>query len=174
MHANAKVTLGSELELVNFTPEIIQRFWDKVIKEEKENGCWNWTGWFGQNGYGCFKINSAKAMSHRVSFRMNVGEIPKGMLILHKCDNPICIRPDHLFLGTNLDNIRDRHLKGRDAKGEGHGRSKLNFQTVLEAREKRKKLGLSYRKLAKYFGVSKPAITDAILGRTWKSLPQGS
>lgn len=91
--------------------ERTKRFWSKVAKGE---GCWIWTGGTSGNGYGAFMLNGKHITAHRFSWILHRGE-PR-LHILHKCDNPICVNPDHLFEGTNLDNIKDRVSKGRSAK----------------------------------------------------------
>lgn len=80
------------------------------------DGCWEWSGYRNERGYGFTRVGgrgSRGVLAHRLSYMVNVGEIPDGLHVLHRCDNPACVRPDHLFLGTNLDNIRDRMAKGR-------------------------------------------------------------
>ncbi len=91
------------------TPET--RFWAKVGKTE---GCWLWKGRRTESGYGHFGIRSGKmCRAHRFSFELAYGPIPSGMYICHHCDNPPCVRPDHLFVGTNSDNAKDAIAKGR-------------------------------------------------------------
>lgn len=86
------------------------RFWQRVRKTET---CWLWTGYRNDNGYGQVGFNGHVRLAHRVAYTLAFGIIPEGMDVLHHCDNPSCVRPDHLFLGTQLDNIRDRDTKGR-------------------------------------------------------------
>lgn len=91
-----------------------QRLWNKT-KENFKTGCWEWQGTItGNNGYGSMRIPGKQtAYVHRLSYVLYKGPIPVGMKVLHKCDNPICINPDHLFLGTQLENIHDRDQKNR-------------------------------------------------------------
>lgn len=88
--------------------DLATRFWAKV---EKGDGCWNWTA-ANVRGYGRISINNRMFRAHRVSYEMHRGPIPEGLEICHRCDNPRCVRPDHLFVGTRSDNIRDRVAKG--------------------------------------------------------------
>ena len=109
------------------------------IKINKTNGCWEWQG-SKRNGYGRMIIGSRtdgtrKTVStHRLSYELHYGEIPQGMEICHKCNNPCCINPDHLFAGTRQDNIDDRERKGRNnpPKGEKHAKAKLTEADVLQ------------------------------------------
>ena len=112
----------------------INKFWSRVNKTET---CWNWTGPRDKKGYGLGIYNKGRQPRiHRQSYELNIGPIPQGLHVLHKCDNPSCVRPDHLFLGTNFDNIQDRNKKGRmnHAKGEQVSHCKLTPQQVLEIR----------------------------------------
>jgi hypothetical protein len=90
------------------------RFWSNVVKDPDEwNGCWIWTGAEGHWGYGTFSLEGETYSTHRLSYIMHYGEIPVDLMVLHYCDTPPCVRPDHLFLGTQLDNQQDRRRKGR-------------------------------------------------------------
>jgi HNH endonuclease len=100
---------------------VVQRFWSCV---DKTDTCWLWTGTTRDTfGYGALSVNSAFIMAHRLSYELHVGPIPNGLFVLHRCDVPPCVRPDHLFLGTQLDNIRDMIQKNRQhyAQGDNNG-----------------------------------------------------
>lgn len=98
------------------------RFEDKY-QFDKDTGCWNWTAYKDEHGYGTFWFNNIMTKAHRVSFELYVDPIPKGMYILHTCDNPSCVNPLHLRVGTQQDNMDDMHSKGRwkPNVGESHG-----------------------------------------------------
>ena len=142
----------------------MKRFMDKV---RKDGECWMWTGSvMPSNGYGCFSYRKKIMRAHRVSYILHRGEIPSGVCVLHTCDVKACVNPDHLFLGTNADNVADRVKKGRSAQGERQGCSKLTSQQVLEIR-------LLYPTtkqvtLARRFGVDKNTIYSIMKGETWK------
>lgn len=104
--------------------------------------------------------------AHRVAYRMFHGEIPDGMCVLHRCDTPACVRPDHLFLGTRDDNMRDRQQKERQARGETAGRARLTAAAVLDARLRRAN-GELVKDLATKYGVADCTMSSAIRGRTW-------
>lgn len=95
------------------TPEaLLRRFWSKVTKGD---GCWEWHGARFKQGYGILTIGGKSLLAHRVSVELSTGKpIPEGMLVCHHCDNPPCVRPDHLFVGTDGDNVRDCVQKGRN------------------------------------------------------------
>ena len=137
-----------------------KRFWAKV---DKTKDCWEWTASKDGKGYGHFGVKGKMVVSHRVSWMLANGDIPENGCILHKCDNPLCVRPDHLFLGSQQDNMLDMSQKGRRSKGQKHsetqrgennGRSKITESDVLDARAKYLAGGYTQQDLAKAYGMS--------------------
>ena len=144
-----------------------------------ENGCWEWKAGLFSNGYGQFRIGKKKYRAHRLMWSFIHGEIPDGRIICHRCDNPKCCRPSHLFIGTNRDNARDRDSKGRGArgknprkgrKGENNHQSKLNRYSVTVIREKWEQGEHTQRELAESFGVSKSQIANIVKKRSWRHI----
>lgn len=115
-----------------------ERFWEKV---KKSDGCWEWTASDNGNGYGVFGVSGRTTYAHRFSFELHHGSIPDGMYVLHKCDNRRCVRPDHLFSGTQRENVHDMIAKGRrrsyDRRGARNPNLKLSAGQVSLARELR-------------------------------------
>ncbi len=130
--------------------------------------CWNWTGSTHIQGYGRIKKNGVDMLAHRASWEIHNGPIPPGMCVCHKCDNPPCVNPAHLFLGTHQDNMADRDAKGRNvhAWGERAGSAKLTWVKVAEIRKL--KGVVSQRAVAKQFGVTQCTISCIQSGKTWK------
>ena len=134
-------------------------------------GCWIWRG-SDTKGYGVGYTKHKMRYVHRVMYENKYGKIPEGLHVLHKCDTPLCGRPDHLFLGTNADNVADCISKGRNNKGEKNGGAKLKEQGVLDIRVLLKD-GLSQYEIAEQYGVSQTHISDIKNGHKWGWLQEG-
>ena len=132
-----------------------------------ENGCWEWVGYFGAGGYGAMSRGGKNCSAHRISYEAYKGPIPKGMVVRHSCDNPACINPDHLSIGTQKDNMADRDARGRrDVKGEQIGTAKLTETEVLEIKASSESLVT----LAARYGVDRSNIWQIRSGKSWKHL----
>jgi hypothetical protein len=144
------------------------RFWSKV---DKTGECWLWAASKDKRGYGQVRMGNRTMRSHRVAWFLRYGSLPPpDKMVCHSCDNPACVRPSHLFLGTSKSNIEDMDRKGRRVNhphyGEDHGRAVLTEENVREIRA-RLKLGEQQKLLAKEFGVSKPTICAINTRRIW-------
>lgn len=151
----------------------MQRFWDKVNKNT-ENGCWEWTASLTKiGGYGRFKHNRKIIRAHRLSYELNYGKFDETLFVCHKCDNPKCVNPDHLFLGTSQDNMDDMIKKGRNSNGnpigENNGNSRLSENNILNIKKLIKK-GLSNKKIADMYNVSDSMISRIKLGKNWSHI----
>lgn len=143
--------------------KITERFWAKV---NKTSGCWLWTGGKSSNGYGHFVVDGFNRSTHRFAWTIENGPIPEGMIVLHLCDTPGCVRISHLKLGTQADNMADRDAKGRQARGARHGKTRLTEAHVAEIRS-RVARGEPQCRVAADFGISRPSISNIVAGRRW-------
>jgi hypothetical protein len=155
---------------------IEERFWAKVSKNgpvpahcPELGQCWVWIAGTDRDGYGKFTVGSHHDKSHRVIWKMNGHEIPGNLCVLHRCDNPPCVRISYLFLGSQGENVRDRDRKGRGWvwKCEASANAKLTNQQVLEIKRKLAE-GARQRRLAAEYGVSTAAICLLANGKTWR------
>ena len=162
------------------------KFWSLV--NINPNGCWEWNAYLNKWGYGTFYYEGDVFLAHRVSWVICNSRSPGQLCVLHKCDNPKCVRPDHLFLGTDLDNARDKIKKGRARigvmprgdlhwsrripekipKGERNGHAKLSSEDVKFIRENYVKRKVPYTFFAKKFGVEWSTIRSVVKMRNWK------
>lgn len=142
---------------------IKQKFLRKVIQTD---GCWSFVGLRNKAGYGRVLCRGKMQLAHRVSYELFNGQIPNGLCVLHKCDNPQCTNPKHLFLGTNADNNADKAQKGRALKGETHSMAKLSEKQVRKIYSDER----PYAIISAEYGISKPQICGIKSGKFWKHL----
>ena len=145
---------------------------------EPNSGCWLWEGIVSKDGYGILQVRTLtgqtkRVRAHRVAWELENGPIPVGVLACHRCDNRCCVNPDHIFLGSPSDNIRDMVRKGREgpgafAPGNSHRLAKLSEQDVIEIRRSHEKQSV----LASRYGVHQSNISLLQNGRIWKHLKQ--
>ena len=177
-----------------FSPEAVTRFWSYVLKQSGDDACWLWQASCTSAGYGQFVDKQKHFLAHRIAWQLTHGPVPvgedyHGTCVLHRCDNPRCVRPDHLFLGSNLDNIRDMYAKNRQPKGEEMwllsprgehvGSSKLNNSEVRAIRALNREYGgsgwgrgysggLTRKQLASVYNVGQATISNVILRKRWR------
>lgn len=143
-----------------------ERFESFVLKSD---GCWTWKGSLDRYGYGQFKVNGHPIGAHRFSYLLHFGDLPMHLCVCHSCDNPSCVNPSHLWLGTHADNARDRREKGRSVclRGERSPVAKLTPEQIRDIRASSE----SQRALASKFNVSQSNISRIRLGNTWRHVP---
>lgn len=148
------------------------RFWAKVQKGLRVDDCWSWKGTIAKSGYGSIWTGFCNANAHRTSWVLHFGPIFDGLYVLHHCDNPPCCNPKHLFLGTQQENMDDMTKKGRSshAVGPESSKSKLTADQVLEIRSRYAAGGISYRGLAKIFGMGSGTICHIVLRKTYRNV----
>ncbi len=164
------------------TPE---QFWQRVDKTGGDDKCWPWTGALTPQGYGVTTLNWKYITAHRAAYYYTHGEIEPGKHVCHRCDNPPCCNPAHLFSGTTQDNTADMVSKGRQSKGEAHSKALmpnrprgedncnavLTKELVMEARRLYTEERKSVVEIADQLGIVRHTMQKAILGHSWKHLP---
>lgn len=144
----------------------------KILKSSKLNivsGCWEWTAGLMWAGYGIIGIDRKSRLAHRVSYAAFIKEIPDGMFVCHRCDNRKCVNPDHLFLGTNAENMADMSAKGRSPRGDRSGKAVLSNEDVKSIKAM---LGCGKRivDIARQFRVNASSISNIKSGRNWSHI----
>lgn len=143
-----------------------ERFLGKMCPEPF-SGCWLWMATVNNLGYGEFWLKDGNHYAHRMSWMMFMGEIPNGLWVLHHCDTPCCVNPNHLFLGTHQDNRDDCKKKGRTVRGEKNHFAKLDESIVSEIRSLYAGGNISHRELGKRFNVTHTTIGYIVRRKTW-------
>lgn len=149
--------------------EIEYRFWTKIQKGA-DNECWPWRSSI-TRGYGMITAWGRPQYAHRIAYALGRGDIGLGQQVLHECDNTVCCNPKHLFLGSQLDNMRDRNAKGRAnwARGEDAGRAKLTNAQALDIYNAKG----TFREIADKFGCNPGTVFKIKMGRAWRSVTGG-
>jgi hypothetical protein len=146
----------------------VKKFWSRVDKKSADE-CWLWIGAFDKDGYGQMRdgIRKIQDRGHKFSYRLHFGVIPKNMCVCHKCDNPSCVNPNHLFLGTALDNQKDKMAKNRHAKGESQGHSKLTNEQISQIRSRAND---DYKVLCSEFNIVPSTVYRIWHKESWKHI----
>lgn len=163
---------GSRGRSSDSAPRDAQHFRDKLRASSivNSNGCWVWQKAKIRTGYGRISVNRKLVYTHILSHRLFKADVPAGMCVLHTCDNPSCVNPEHLFLGTQQDNIKDKMAKGRQAFGEHGGSAKLSASQVLQIREMYTTGLMTKSAIAREMNVANSTVRSIIDGLTWKHL----
>ena len=140
------------------------------VEKKTPSGCLEIVGHQDEDGYGHFQREGKRWSSHRLAWVQAYGPIPDQLFVLHSCDNPPCVNPAHLFLGTAADNHHDAMKKGRNTRGEAIGVSRLTEIEVVEIR-RRTARGQPQASVAEDYGVSQSTISDIVTGKIWRHVP---
>lgn len=146
---------------------VAARFWPKVDVRGPFD-CWDWTGTKDDDGYGHLKMSgSSPEAAHRLSYRFAHGAIPEGLFVCHRCDNPSCVNPAHLFAATHRDNMADMRAKGRQATGMSVAHPKLTTEQARDIRRIYATTGRSQRDIAAEFGVHQMTVSRVVRREVW-------
>lgn len=135
-----------------------------LAKVDRGGGCWTWRGAHWRSGYGRFSVDGQSVPAHRVAWELANGSIPAGMLVLHRCDNRGCVRPEHLFLGTHADNSQDMAVKGRSLRGDRNPQVRLLDAEVDAVRQVYEAGKVTMARLAERYGVHEKTIWRVLRG----------
>lgn len=162
--------------MIELTPAIVSRFW-ALVDRGAPDACWNWKGPVRGRGYGSFNTGNRSDYTHRLAWIITYGQVLPGQVICHRCDNPACCNPAHLFIGSQRDNMRDMVRKGRNRSsvtyrpGSSNPFARLTESQVIAIRNRYQQGGITQQSLAREYGVSRPMIGHIIARRNWKHLP---
>lgn len=150
-----------------FTQEFMDRF-NLKWRIDSTTGCWQWTASCAGKGYGQMKLPKQRRQeyAHRISYQIHYGEIPVGKYVCHTCDNPKCVNPGHLFIGTSADNHEDMKSKGRHLFGERNSVAKVTEKDVLEIKEMLN-MNIPQTRIAKAYGISQIEVSRINTGQRW-------
>ena len=153
-------------------------FWAKVDRSGGPDACWPWLGVRSKKGYGQWRPEGHRTVpvyAHRLSYQLAHGGIPKGAYVLHTCDNPPCVNPAHLGVGSQTDNMREMYDRARDVhnapRGASHYRARLTDEAVAAIRERYRIGELSQEQIAREFGVSQITVSRVIRRVAWRHVP---
>lgn len=147
-----------------------ESFWLRVDKHAP-NGCWEWQSTMNDRGYGVLRFQGLKGMAHRVAFELTNGPIPDGLCLLHRCDNPRCVNPAHLFLGTKGDNARDMVQKQRSLIGERNHKAKITREQATEISRLYATGKYPQQRIAAQFGIGQGQVSKIVRRTEWHNLP---
>jgi hypothetical protein len=136
-------------------------------RENLNTGCWEWQGHRDDRGYGTVSLWGRKHRAHRAAYMLLVGPVPDDLEVCHRCDNPPCVNPDHMFLGTHAENMADAKAKGRSARGERVSGAKLTEDDVREIRRRYREGGITQSELGREYGLTQGGIGHIVLGTRW-------
>lgn len=164
----SRFLLGHAQRVKNVTQEYI--FWSRVAITADDEKCWEWQGACDSSGYGTKNWHGRTISTHRLAWLLMRGEIPNGFYVCHSCDNPRCVNPKHLFIGTSQDNALDRSRKGRNRKQSGEQSTccKLTSGQVHEIRRRYSTGGITIKQLATEYGISPSQTSRIVHNETWK------
>lgn len=152
-------------------PTLRERFWAKVSARATPSGCWNWTAAVNAHGYGWFRTETGPELAHRVAWTLTFGPVADGLHVLHRCDNRRCVNPDHLFLGTNADNVADKVSKGRQVgqPGARNPAARLTPEQVAAIRAEYARGGVTLKQLGTKYAVHLTTVHLVVKNKKWKT-----
>lgn len=166
---SAGVALRCRACIASIHRPFAERFWERVTRNGPDD-CWEWQGYRNRSGHGRINAEGYRTTAHRIAYILTYGDIPDGLVVCHRCDNPPCCNPSHLFLGTLASNNADRVAKGRGAQGSKQACAKLTEELVREIRATYECGNVTLVELAIRYGVTANTIGTIVRRKTWKHL----